>query len=81
MRGQDLKSSCTWGRGRHWQDLQEDSKGGEVSGWTLWSSQPPLKWKRCPEHNLQKRRNGGMPVGYSGSVALRREECGMYTCC
>jgi hypothetical protein len=32
---------------------------------------------RRHKHSPQKRRNGGMSVGYSGRITLRREQCGM----
>jgi hypothetical protein len=33
---------------------------------------------RCHKHIPQKRRNGSMPVGHLGRIALRREECGIF---
>jgi hypothetical protein len=49
-----------------------------ASDWTSWRSRlPPQRKKRRQKHSLRKRRNGGMPVGYSGRIALRREQCGV----
>jgi hypothetical protein len=33
------------------------------------------------KHSPRKRKNGGMPVGYLGQKALRREQWSMYSCC
>jgi hypothetical protein len=32
---------------------------------------------RHHKHSPQKRRNGGIPGGYSEQTALRRQQCGM----
>jgi hypothetical protein len=32
---------------------------------------------RRHKHSPRKRRSGGKPVGYSGQIALRREQCGV----
>jgi hypothetical protein len=34
---------------------------------------------KCHKHSPRKRRNGGMPVGYSGLITIRREQCGIFT--
>jgi hypothetical protein len=50
----------------------------EMSDWILWRRwQPPKQKKRRQEHSPRKRRDGGMPLGYSERIALRREQCGM----
>jgi hypothetical protein len=35
----------------------------------------------CCQHSLWKRRNGGTTAGHSGRIALRRDQCDVYTCC
>jgi hypothetical protein len=62
----------------------ERPQGGSImSGWTVNIMEKPshrkegeINYKRC-KHSPQKRLNGGMPVGHSGWITLRREQCDM----
>jgi hypothetical protein len=50
----------------------------EVSDWILWRGRPLRNKRRDVKSTaLGKEGNSGKPVGYSGPIALRREQCGM----
>jgi hypothetical protein len=33
------------------------------------------------KHSPRRKRNGGMPLGHWGRIALKREQYSMYSCC